>query len=185
MARGAQGAFGDLFDDRNQLIVYHFMFGPGWPEGCPSCSFLFDHIGGSVVHLAHRDVTLLAVSRAPLAEIDAFKARMGWSFKWVSSYGNEFNRDYHVSFSEDEMAAGEVFYHYRSNEFPSEEVLRASVFLKEESGAICHTYSCYAHGLHALIGTYNFLGLVPNGRGEAELPRKMAWIRHHDRYDDA
>ena len=185
--KSAEGdeTLGDLFDGRSQLIVYHFMLGPGWPEGYPSCSFLCDHIDGSVVHLANRDVTLLAVSRAPLAEIDAFKARMGWSFKWVSSHENDFNRDYHVSFSDDEMAAGEVYYNYKPNKFPSQEASGASVFLKDQSGAIFHTYSCYARGLDSLIGTYNFLDLAPNGRGEAKLPWKMAWIRHHDRYDDA
>ena len=176
---------GEWFAGRSQLIIYHFMFGPGWPEGCPSCSFLCDHIDGSVVHLASRNVTLLAASRAPLAEIDAFKARMGWSFKLVSSHVNDFNRDYHVSFTAKEMAAGEVYYNYRPNKFPSEEAPDASVFLKDESGAIYHTYSCYGCGLDILIGTFNFLDLAPNGRGEAELPWPMSWIRHHDRYDEA
>ena len=173
---------GDLFAGRSQLIVYHFMFGPGWAEGCPSCSFLCDHIDGSVVRLANRDVTLLAASRAPLAEIDTFKARMGWSFKWVSSFDSDFNFDYQASFTEDEMAAGEVFYNFRPNQFPSQEAPGASVFLKDDSGMIYHTYSCYGRGLDALIGTYNFLDLVPEGRGEADLPWPMAWIRHHDRY---
>jgi predicted dithiol-disulfide oxidoreductase (DUF899 family) len=177
-------ALGDLFDGRSQLIVYHFMFGPDWSEGCPSCSYLSDHLDGSIVHLANRDVTLLAVSRAPLAKIDAFKARMDWSFKWVSSEGSEFNRDYHVSFSPEEMAKGEVYYNYRSSSFPSEEAPGASVFLKDKSGDIFHTYSCYGRGLDALIGTYHFLDLAPHGRDEADLPWKMSWIRHHDRYTD-
>ncbi len=174
----------DLFAGRNQLIIYHFMLGPGWQEGCPSCSFLCDHIDGAIVHLAHRDVTLLAVSRAPLAEIDAFKARMDWRFKWVSSHGNDFNGDYHVSFSPDEMAKGEIYYNYQKSEFPSEEAPGASVFYKDGSGDIFHTYSCYARGLDMLIGTYNFLDLVPKGRDEADLPWTMAWIRLHDRYGD-
>jgi predicted dithiol-disulfide oxidoreductase (DUF899 family) len=145
---------------------------------------LSDHLDGSIVHLANRDVTLLAVSRAPLAKIDAFKARMDWSFKWVSSEGSEFNRDYHVSFSPEEMAKGEVYYNYRSSSFPSEEAPGASVFLKDKSGDIFHTYSCYGRGLDALIGTYHFLDLAPHGRDEADLPWKMSWIRHHDRYTD-
>jgi predicted dithiol-disulfide oxidoreductase (DUF899 family) len=175
---------GDLFDGRSQLIVYHFMFGPGWEQGCPSCSFLADHFDGALVHLAHRDVTLLAVSRAPLPEIEAFKQRMGWRFKWVSSHGNDFNRDYHVSFSKDELADGKVFYNYRMDKFPSEEAPGASVFYKDANGDIFHTYSAYARGLDILAGTYNYLDLVPKGRDEAELPWTMAWIRHHDRYAD-
>ena len=172
----------ELFDGRSQLIVYHFMFGPEWEQGCPSCSFLSDHIDGANLHLPHRDVTLLAVSRAPLAQIEAFKQRMGWRFKWVSSYGNDFNRDYHVSFSPDEMAKGEVYYNYRMGEFPSDEAPGISVFHKDPSGAVFHTYSAYARGLDMLVGAYNYLDLVPKGRDEAALPWTMAWVRHHDRY---
>jgi predicted dithiol-disulfide oxidoreductase (DUF899 family) len=172
----------DLFDGRSQLIVYHFMFGPGWEQGCPSCSFLSDHIDGATVHLAHRDVTLLAVSRAPLSQIEAFKKRMGWRFKWVSSYGNDFNFDYHVSFTKDEMAKGKVYYNYGMQEFPSEEGPGISVFYKDGSGDIFHTYSSYARGLDMLVGTYNYLDLAPKGRDEAELPWTMAWVRHHDKY---
>ena len=173
----------DLFDGRSQLIVYHFMFGPGWEQGCPSCSFVSDHIDGANWHLPQRDVTLLAVSRAPLPEIEAFKQRMGWGFKWVSSYGNDFNHDYHVSFTPDEMARGEVYYNYGMEQFPSEEAPGVSVFYKDPSGAIFHTYSAYARGLDMLVGAYNYLDLVPKGRDEAELPWTMAWVRHHDRYD--
>jgi len=172
----------DLFDGRSQLVVYHFMFGPGWEQGCPSCSFLSDHIDGATVHLAHRDVTLLAVSRAPLTQIDAFKKRMGWRFKWVSSNGNDFNRDYHVSFTKDEMAKGKVNYNFGMREFPAEEAPGVSVFYKDKTGAIFHTYSAYARGLDILVGAYNYLDLVPKGRDEAELPWTMAWVRHHDRY---
>ena len=174
----------DLFDGRSQLLVYHFMFGPGWEQGCPSCSFVSDHIDGANWHLPQRDVTLLAVSRAPLAEIEAFKRRMGWRFKWVSSHGNDFNRDYHVSFTPEEMAKGEVYYNYAMTEFDSEEAPGASVFYKDATGAIYHTYSCYARGLDTLIGAYNWLDLAPKGRDEAALPWTMAWVRHHDRYDD-
>jgi predicted dithiol-disulfide oxidoreductase (DUF899 family) len=175
----------DLFGGRTQLIIYHFMFGPGWEEGCKSCSFLADHIDGAVVHLAHRDVTLMAVSRAPLPQIEAFKKRMGWRFKWVSSYGNSFNNDYHVSFTEDEMAKGQTYYNYEMREFPSQEGPGASVFYKDESGGIFHTYSCYARGLEIFIGAYNYLDLAPKGRDEDALAFTMAWVRHHDKYGDS
>jgi predicted dithiol-disulfide oxidoreductase (DUF899 family) len=174
----------DLFGGRSQLLVYHFMLGPDWEEGCKSCSFLADHFDGAAVHLAHRDVTLLAVSRAPLQQIDAFKRRMGWRFKWVSSFANDFNHDYHVSFSKDEMARGGIYYNYAISEFPSEEAPGASVFYKDADGRIFHTYSAYARGLDILIGAYNYLDLVPKGRDEEGLPFTMSWVRHHDRYDD-
>jgi predicted dithiol-disulfide oxidoreductase (DUF899 family) len=174
----------DLFDGRSQLIVYHFMFGPEWEQGCPSCSFLSDHIDGSVVHLAHRDVTFVVVSRAPLPKIEAFKKRMGWRFKWVSSYGSDFNFDYHVSFTKDEMAKGKVYYNYDMNAFPSDEGPGISVFYKDGTGDIFHTYSSYARGLDMLVGAYNYLDLVSKGRDEAELPWTMAWLRHHHKYGD-
>jgi predicted dithiol-disulfide oxidoreductase (DUF899 family) len=174
----------DLFNGRSQLIVYHFMFGPGWEEGCPSCSFVADHFGGTLVHLANRDVTLAVVSRAPLSQIERFKGRMGWDFKWVSSYGNDFNRDYHVSFTKDEMAKGKVYYNYAMTEFPREEAPGASVFYMDEAGEIFHTYSTYTRGLDILLGTYNFLDLVPKGRDEDGLDLAMSWVRHHDRYAD-
>jgi predicted dithiol-disulfide oxidoreductase (DUF899 family) len=172
----------DLFDGRSQLIVYHFMFGPGWEEGCPSCSFLADHFGGSLVHLANRDVTLAGVSRAPFAQIEAFKKRMGWGFHWVSSFANDFNRDYHVSFTKEEMGKGKIAYNYDMVEFPSEEAPGASVFIKNAAGDIFHTYSAYARGLDILVGAYNFLDLVPKGRDEDGLSFTMAWVRHHDKY---
>jgi predicted dithiol-disulfide oxidoreductase (DUF899 family) len=173
----------ELFDGRSQLFVYHFMFGPNWEEGCPSCSMVADHIDGSVVHLAHRDVTLVAVSRAPLPKIEAFKKRMGWRFKWVSSYENDFNRDYHVSFTKDEMAKGK-YYNYNTSEFPSEEAHGTSVFYKDEAGNVFHTYSSYARGPEPLLGVYYYLDLAPKGRDEDALPFPMAWVRHHDRYSD-
>ena len=173
----------DLFDGRSQLIVYHFMLGPDWGEGCPSCSYLADHFDGAALHLAHRDVSLLAVSRAPLPEIAAYKKRMGWRFPWVSSYGNDFNYDFHVSFRR-EHKEGEVYYNYEMGDFESDEMPGVSVFIKDASGAIFHTYSAYARGLDILVGTYNFLDLVPKGRDEAELPWSMAWVRRHDDYDD-
>ena len=174
----------DLFEGRGQLIVYHFMFGPTWDEGCPSCSFLADNFDGSIVHLNHRDVTMVAVSRAPLGILEDYRKRMGWKFKWLSSFGGDFNHDYHVSFSGDDLEKGDVYYNYKMGKFPSDEAPGASVFYKEESGDIFHTYSCYARGLDGLISTYNYLDLVPKGRDEAALPFTMAWIRRHDQYDD-
>ncbi|MFZ0201511.1 MAG: thioredoxin family protein [Candidatus Sulfotelmatobacter sp.] len=183
---GPQGkvTLADLFGGRSQLIVYHFMFGPGWEQGCPSCSYLADHFGGSLVHLANRDVTLAVVSRAPIDQIEAFKKRMGWQFRWVSSFANDFNRDYHVSFTKEEMSGGKVNYNYEMIEFPSEEAPGASVFYKNEAGEIFHTYSTYARGLDILVGAYNFLDLAPKGRDEDGLTFTMAWVRHHDRYTD-
>ena len=177
----------DLFAGKSQLIVYHFMFGPGWKEGCPSCSFLADGFDGAAVHLAHRDVTFVAISRATLPELEAFEKRMGWRFKWVSSFGNEFNRDYHVSFSKEEQAKGngQVYYNYDMTEFPSEEGPGTSVFYKNEAGEIFHTYSSYARGLDPMVNTYNWLDLAPKGRDEDGLAHSMAWVRHHDRYVDS
>jgi predicted dithiol-disulfide oxidoreductase (DUF899 family) len=184
-AAGGKQTLAELFGGRSQLIVYHFMLGPGWPEGCPSCSLLGDHFDGSVVHLAQRDVTLLAVSRAPLPQIEAFKRRMGWRFKWVSSYGNEFNRDYRVSFTKEELAQRKIYYNYEMTTFPSEEAPGVSVFYKDGAGAVFHTYSSYARGLDILIGAYNFLDLAPKGRDEEGLKGTMAWVRHHDKYSDS
>jgi len=174
----------DLFYGRSQLIVYHFMFGPGWQEGCPSCSYLADHYDGASIHLANRDTTLVVVSRAPLAEIEAFKKRMGWKFQWVSSYGSDFNFDYHVSFTPEEKENGTVEYNYGKTAFFSEEGPGVSVFAKDLTGNVFHTYSSYARGLDILVGTYNFLDLVPKGRDEDSLAFAMSWVRHHDRYTD-
>jgi predicted dithiol-disulfide oxidoreductase (DUF899 family) len=174
----------ELFDGRSQLIVYHFMFGPDWKEGCPSCSFNMDHTDGALVHLAQRDVTFLAVSRAPLPKIEAFKKRMGWRFNWVSSFANDFNRDFHVSFTKEELAKGKVEYNYDMTEFPSEEAPGYSVFYKDNNGDVFHTYSAYARGTEVALGTYNYLDLVPKGRDEEALAFTMSWVRHHDRYVD-
>jgi predicted dithiol-disulfide oxidoreductase (DUF899 family) len=172
----------DLFGGRSQLIVYHFMFGPGWAEGCPSCSYISDHIDGSVVHLAARDVRLAVVSRAPLSEIEAFKKRMGWKFHWVSSNGTDFNYDYQVSMKKEEVGKGQVYYNYAMTQFPSEERPGMSVFYKDAGGNIFHTYSSYARGLDILIGAYNWLDMAPKGRDEEGLKHGMAWVRHHDKY---
>jgi predicted dithiol-disulfide oxidoreductase (DUF899 family) len=183
-ANGKQ-SLGDLFGNKSQLIVYHFMLGPGWEAGCPSCSYLADHFDGAVVHLAQRDVAFTVVSRAPLPEIETFKRRMGWKFKWASSFGSDFNFDYQVSVSPQEKASGEVYYKYVLTTFPSEERPGLSVFFKNDTGEIFHTYSSYGRGLDMLIGTYHFLDMAPKGRDEDGLNFSMAWVRHHDRYDGA
>src|SRR5262245_46201445 len=173
---------GDLFEGRSQLIVYHFMLGPGWEHGCPSCSYLMDHTDGALVHLKARDVSFVAISRAPISEIEAFKKRMGWRFKWVSSFGTDFNSDYNVAFTKEELAKGKVYYNYNLEPFGAEEAPGMSVFYKDASG-IFHTYSSYGRGLDILVGTYNYLDLVPKGRDEEGLAFSMSWVRHHDRYD--
>jgi predicted dithiol-disulfide oxidoreductase (DUF899 family) len=172
----------DLFDGRSQLLVYHFMFGPGWEQGCPSCSYFSDHFDGTTIHLANRDTTLAVISRAPLAEIEAFKRRMGWKFQWVSSFGSDFNFDYHVSFTPKERSSGKVYHNYTMEEFPSEEAPGASVFAKDAAGEVFHTYSTYGRGIDILNGTYNLLDLVPKVRDEDGLAFSMSWVRHHDRY---
>lgn len=181
---GPQGkeTLSDLFNGRSQLVVYHFMFAPGWEQGCDGCSFLADHFDGPNLHLPHHDVTLLAVSRAPWQEFQAFKKRMGWQFKWVSSFGSDFNYDYHVSPSEAEIAAGKMYYNYEEQAGEPGEGPGFSVFYKDESGNIFHTYSAYARGGDILINTYNFLELTPKGRNEEEI---MDWMRLHDEYEDA
>ena len=173
----------DLFEGRSQLIIYHFMFGPDWQEGCPSCSFNMDHTDGALVHLAQRDVSFAAVSRAPLAKIEPFKKRLGWRFNWVSSYGSDFNYDYGVSFTEEQIAKGKVHYNYDLVPFPSTEAPGISVFYKDQQGNIFHTYSAYARGSENVLNTYNYLDWVPKGRDEDALPFTMAWVRHHDRYE--
>ena len=176
----------DLFCGKSQSIVYHFMLGPDWEAGCPSCSLLADHFDGAIIHLAQRDVSFVVVSRAPLRQIEAFKRRMGWRFKWVSSFGSDFNYDYQVSISPQEKAGGKVMYNYELIEnFPSEERPGASVFFKNAAGEVFHTYSTYGRGLDILIGAYNFLDLAPKGRDEEGLAWSMAWVRHHDRYEGA
>jgi len=171
----------DLFDGHSQLMVYHFMLGPGWEEGCKSCSYLADHFDGANWHLPHRDVTFVVVSRAPLSEIEPFKKRMGWRFKWVSSHRSDFNFDYRVSFTKDEEANGKVNYNYETTKFRDDEMPGLSVFYKNEDGDIFHTYSTYARGLENLVGTYSFLDLVPKGRDENS-DSTMDWVRRHDDY---
>jgi len=172
----------ELFDGRSQLIVYHFMFGPDWDAGCPHCSFWADSFNEVIVHLNQRDVTMIAVSHAPYSKLEAYRKRMGWNFKWVSSFENGFNRDYNVSFTQQEMARQDMYYNYQMQNFPSDEAHGLSVFYKDGEGNIFHTYSTYGRGLDILLGVYNFLDMAPKGRDEDALPFPMAWIRHHDRY---
>ena len=175
----------ELFDGRRQLLVQHFMFGPDWEEGCPSCSYMADHLDGMSAHLAQRDVALLVVSRAPLEKIERFRQRMGWKFKWASSHGSDFNRDFAVSFTPEELARGKVLYNYVAQPFPSEEAPGISVFAKDDSGQVFHTYSTYGRGVEVMMGTYNLLDLTPRGRDEGALAHTMEWVRHHDRYEPA
>lgn len=175
-------ALADLFEGRSQLIVYHFMLGPGWEEGCKSCSFVADHLAAAEVHLKAKDITFAAISHAPLAEIATFKARMGWTFPWVSAYGSDFNRDFRVSFTPEEIARGKVDYNFGLKEVPIEELPGLSVFARDAAGTVYRTYSTYSRGLDLLIGTYNLLDLTPTGRDE-DPEGTMSWVRHHDRYD--
>jgi predicted dithiol-disulfide oxidoreductase (DUF899 family) len=175
----------DLFDGRRQLLVQHFMFAPGWEQGCQSCSFMADNNDGMTVHLAHRDVTLVAVSRAPLPEIERFRMRMGWRFPWVSSHGSDFNYDFRVSFTPEEVAKGELDYNYGAWPHAFEEWPGVSVFFKNDAGEVFHTYSTYGRGVEVMMHTYNMLDLVPKGRDERDVEYKMEWVRHHDRYEPA
>lgn len=170
----------DLFDRRSQLIVQHFMLAPGWKEGCKSCSFMADHTDGMNLHLAHHDVTMIAVSRAPLAEIELYRKRMGWEFRWVSSFGNDFNYDFRVSFTPDEVATGTIDYNFGEMSEAEEELPGISAFFKDEAGEIYRTYSTYFRGVEAMMGTYNILDLAPKGRNEKG---GMGWVRRHDRYE--
>lgn len=171
----------ELFDGKSQLVVYHFMFGPGAKEGCPGCSFLADHFDGANQHLRHHDVSLIVVSRAPYAEFQPFRRRMGWAFPWVSSAGSDFNYDFHVSPSPAEKAAGRYEYNYDMHDGEGGEMPGFSIFYRNAAGEIFHTYSTYARGGDLLIGAYNFLDMMPKGRNEEGI---MDWMRHHDRYED-
>jgi predicted dithiol-disulfide oxidoreductase (DUF899 family) len=172
----------ELFAGRGQLLVYHFMFPASWQAGCKSCSFWADGYDGIQPHLAARDVRLVAVSKAPLATLLAFRARMGWSFPWVSSAQSDFNRDFGVSFTAEEIASRAKLYNFGTQPFGVEEAPGISVFAKDERGDVCHTYSCYSRGLDWLNPAYQLLDLVPKGRDEAGLPYPMAWVRLHDEY---
>lgn len=172
----------DLFDGRTQLIVYHFMYDPNWDAGCPSCSFWADNFNGIVVHLNQRDVTMIAVSRAPYSKIEEYKKRMGWNFKWVSSYDNDFNFDYHVSFTPKELSEKKAFYNYNLQDTHSPEREGVSVFYKDTAGHVFHTYSAYARGIDVLNVAYHYLDLVPKGRDEDGNEFAQFWVRRHDEY---
>ncbi|WP_343692490.1 thioredoxin family protein [Chitinophaga sp.] len=167
----------DLFGGRSQLLLQHFMMGPDWKEGCIGCSFMADHIPGTLPHLNHHDVSFVAVSRAPIEHIEAFRKRMGWNFPWVSSGQNNFNFDYHVSFKKQET----VYYNYEISQFGGEELPGISVFYKDEHGQIFHTYSSYARGNESLLSTYVILDLMPKGRNEDN--GLQDWVKHHDKYE--
>lgn len=172
----------DLFDGRSQLIVYHFMFAPDWSEGCKSCSFWADNFDGIPIHLAHRDVSFVAVSRAPIAKLLAYRERMGWSFPWVSSGDDDFSFDLQASFKPEQVAAGEAYYGYRVRPNSISDEVAISVFALGEDGAVYHTYSCYDRGVDMLNGAYHYLDLAPKGRDEAGLDYPMQWLRRHDQY---
>lgn len=172
----------DLFDGRSQLIVYHFMYDPNWDAGCPSCSFWADNFNGIVVHLNQRDVTMIAVSKAPYSKIGEYKKRMGWDFKWVSSYDNDFNFDYHVSFTPEELSEKKAFYNYNLQDTHSPEREGVSVFYKDTAGHVFHTYSAYARGIDVMNVAYHYLDLVPKGRDEDGHEFPQFWVRRHDEY---
>jgi predicted dithiol-disulfide oxidoreductase (DUF899 family) len=173
-------SLGDLFDGRSQLLVYHFMFGPDWNAGCPSCSHWADSFNPVIVHLNQRDVTMIAISRAPLAKLEAYKKRMGWTFKWLSSGGTDFNFDFRVSFTPEEMKANKAFYNFVEQEPHASEREGVSVFIKDAAGTVFHTYSTYARGIDLMSTDYNYLDLVPKGRDEGG--RGPFWVKRHDEY---
>ena len=172
----------ELFEGRRQLVVFHFMFGPDWEAGCPSCSFWADNFERNVVHLSHRDITMIAVSRAPLEKLLVYRDRMGWTFPWASSFGSDFNRDYDVSFDADELEMGDVCYNYQRARLPSEEAPGISVFYRDGDGSVYHTYSSYSRGLDMLNAGYHIMDLTPKGRDEDGLDYPMAWLRRRDEY---
>ena len=182
---GGRQTLADLFRQRRQLVVQHFMFAPDWNEGCKSCSFWADGFDHMIPHLAARDTTLVAISRAPFQRLDAFKARMGWSFDWLSSADSDFNYDFAVSFKPDEIRSDMKVYNFGTLGFGIEEAPGISVFYRDETGAIFHTYSCFARGLDMMNAAYHYLDLTPLGRHEEGLPYPMDWLRLRDRYETA
>jgi predicted dithiol-disulfide oxidoreductase (DUF899 family) len=175
----------ELFEGRRQLMIQHFMLGPGWEQGCKSCSYMADHLGGAKIHLEHRDVSLMLVSHAPLAEIERFRRRMGWDLRWVSAFGSDFNLDFQVSFAPESRVDGEVEYNYGRVRFPKDEAPGISFFYRDDAGTVFHTYSTFGRGVEAMMGTYHLLDLAPRGRGEEHDAYGMEWLRHHDRYESA
>ncbi len=172
----------DLFEGRGQLLVNHFMMGPDWEEGCPSCSFWADNYSGIEPHLAARDTTLVAISRAPLDKIEAYRERMGWEFPWYSSADNTFNFDFRVSFTDDELASGEKLYNYDTQQPYADEAPGMSIFARSDDGRVFLTYQTFSRGLDMMNTAYHMLDLTPKGRDEDDLPWGMAWLRRHDQY---
>jgi len=172
----------ELFGKCSQLIVYHFMFDPDWDAGCKSCSFWADNFNGIDIHLANRDVSFVAISRAPLPKLEAYRKRMGWNFRWFSSYGSDFNHDYYVTFTPEEMEAGTAFHNYARGKPPISEMVGISVFYNDKAGDIFHTYSAYSRGVDMMNGAYHYLDLTPKGRDEDALPYTQSWVRRHDEY---
>ena len=180
-----QVTLADLFKGRSQLVVQHFMFAPDWIEGCKSCSFWADGFERMIPHLAARDTTLVAISLAPLQKLNAFKQRMGWTFDWLSSANSDFNFDYAVSFTPDQIQSHAKVYNFGTSGFSVEEAPGISVFYRDERGDIYHTYSCFARGLDMMNAAYHYLDLTPLGRHEEGLPYPMDWVRHRDQYQPA
>ncbi len=172
----------DLFDGRSQLIVYHFMFDPSWDAGCPHCSFWADNFNDIIVHLNQRDVTMIVASRAPYSKLAEYERRMGWDFKWVSSYDSDFNFDFDVSFTPEELDKKEAFYNYNLQDTNSPEREGVSVFYKDPASQVFHTYSAYARGIDMLNVAYHYLDLVPKGRDEEDHEFRQFWVRRHDEY---
>ncbi len=183
-APNGKRSLGDLFGDKSQLVVYHFMFDPTWSQGCKSCSFIADHYNPLVIHLAHRDISLVTISKAPIERIEQFRKRMGWTFSWVSAANTDFGRDYGVSFTDEEFAQGNVVYNFTGKPYPVRELPGLSVFVKDAGGDIYHSYSTFARGLENFLTAYNFIDVTPKGRDEADVGG-MGWVRHHDRYGEA
>ena len=179
---GGARTLAELFDGRRQLLVYHFMYGPDWDAGCPSCSFWADNFERNVIHLAHRDITLVAVSRAPVETLEKYKERMGWTFTWASALNSDFNQDFEVSFDPEDIAAGEVRYNYGPSSFSSEEAPGISAFYRDDDDTVFHTYSSFARGLDMINAAYHLMDLAPLGRNEDGLPYTMAWLRRRDEY---
>ncbi len=173
----------DLFEGRSQLFVVHLMFAPEWEAACKNCSFWADHYNGTVAHLAQRDVSFAAISRAPLAKLQAFAKRMGWTFPWVSSQSTDFNYDFNASFRPEDLSNGTAVYNYAPATMKSSDMPGFSVFAKDERGDIFHTYSTYGRGIEPVNATYQLLDLVPKGRDEAGLPFPMTWVKLHDLYE--
>lgn len=181
---GANGdiKMSDLFADKSQLVVYHFMYGDDWAEGCPSCSFWADSFNGIAPHLEARDASFAVISHAPYEQLAEYQKRMGWGFDWLSSGGNSFNSHYNVSFSDAEIEDGSATYNYKKSTFPSKEAPGISVFAKDDAGKIYHTYSTYSRGLDMLNGAYHYMDILPKGRDEDALAYPQAWVRRHDQY---